>query len=200
MGMLAGDVERYFLQPLPGLLHLMQPEDVNRQMAALREDAVDALAQEGYSKDRVSFAFEIDLRFRGQDSEVPIALPATISDTDKEPLRQAFLDAYRGIYGYASSDSVETVNIRLRASGITENRLDFAAIGPTGAETGAVSTRRVYLDRARQWVETPVRSRSGFWGTASGPLILESPDTTIVIPARATISADRLGNLVAELH
>jgi N-methylhydantoinase A len=200
MGMLAGDVERYFLRPLPGLLQLMQPEDVNRQMAALRKEAVEALAQEGYSKDRVSFAFEIDLRFRGQDSEVPIALPGEISEADKEPLRQAFLDAYRGIYGYASSDSIETVNTRLRASGVNENRLDFAAVGPTGAETGAVSTRCLYFDRTRQWVETPVRSRSGFSGSASGPLILESPDTTIVVPAGATISADRLGNLVVELH
>jgi N-methylhydantoinase A len=200
MGMLAGDVERYFLQPLPGLLHLMQPEDVNRQMAALREDAVEALAQEGYSKDRVSFAFEIDLRFRGQDSEVPIALPAEISEADKESLRQAFLDAYRGIYGYASSDSVETVNIRLRASGANDNRLDFATAGPTSVESEAASTRRVYFDRTQQWVETPVRSRAGFLGPAAGPLILESPDTTIVVPAGATISADRLGNLVAELH
>jgi N-methylhydantoinase A len=200
MGMLAGDVERYFLRPLPGLLQLMEPEDVNRQMAALRKEAVEALAQEGYSKDRVSFAFEIDLRFRGQDSEVPIALPGEISEADKEPLRQAFLDAYRGIYGYASSDSIETVNTRLRASGVNENRLDFAAVGPTGAETGAVSTRCLYFDRTRQWVETPVRSRSGFSGSASGPLILESPDTTIVVPAGATISADRLGNLVVELH
>ncbi len=115
-------------------------------------------------------------------------------------LRQAFLDAYRGIYGYASSDAVEAVNIRLRASGINENRLDFTTIGASGTGTSSVSTRRVYFDRTQQWVETAVRPRSGFSGTVLGPLIIESPDTTIVIPAGATVSADSLGNLVAELH
>jgi len=199
MGMLAADVERYFLRPLPGFLHLMSPDEANEHMAILRRDAVSALAQEGYAEDHIAFAFELDLRFRGQDSELPIPLPEKVSDTDRESLREAFLATYQGIYGYASNDTVETVNVRLRASGINEHRLDFASCGSSVGEGGSIGSRRVYFDRTLQWVDTPIHTRAGFSGKAVGPIILESPDTTIVIPPGATISADGHGNLVAEL-
>ena len=42
--------------------------------------------------------------------------------------------------------------------------------------------------------------RADFTGSQSGPLILESPDTTIVIPPGAVASLDHGGNLVATLH
>lgn len=94
---------------------------------------------------------------------------------------------------------VETVNIRLRASGINEHRLDFASLGSGATEGGPTGYRRVYFDRVLEWVDTPIFARSGFVGSAAGPIILESPDTTIVIPPGASVSADRHGNLVAEL-
>jgi N-methylhydantoinase A len=199
MGMLAGNVERYFLRPLARLLHQLSPVEANGLIADLRRDAIEELAQEGYSEGRIAFHFELDLRFRGQDSELPVPLPERVTEGDRNALREAFFAAYKGIYGYASSDAVETVNIRLRASGISEHLLDFAATGPAGDSPKPAYVRRVYFDRKRQWVETPVRSRADFSGDAKGPVILESPDTTIVIPPEASVSTDRFGNIVVDL-
>ena len=41
--------------------------------------------------------------------------------------------------------------------------------------------------------------RTGFSGRAHGPLIIESPDTTIVIPPQTTVSVDAFGNVAADL-
>lgn len=199
MGMLAGNVERYFLRPLPRLLHQLSPVEANGLIADLRRDAIEALAQEGYSEDRIALHFELDLRFRGQDSELPIPLAERVSEGDRGALREAFFAAYKGIYGYASSDAIETVNVRLRASGVSEHLLDFAVSAPAGDLPKPAYVRRVYFDRKRRWVTTPVRSRADFSGGAKGPVILESPDTTIVIPPDALVSTDRLGNIVVDL-
>ncbi len=198
MGMLAGNVERYFLRPVPGLLHRLSPDEVNELMADLRREAFAALADEGYDKERVSLDFELDLRFRGQDSELPIRLPRSVADSDRDSLRDAFLQAYKGIYGYASTDDVETVNIRLRASGLSEHRFDFAETEPTGTPKPG-SERKVYFNREEQWLKTPILDRTGFSGRIRGPVIIESPDTTIVIPPRAAVSVDDFGDILADL-
>lgn len=199
MGMLAGQVERYFLRAFPGLLHELPPAAINAVLADLQREAIDALAEENYPESRITCAFEIDLRFRGQDSELSISLPECVSEDDRNSLRAAFLEAYHGIYGYASRDDVETVNIRLSASGISEHAFDFTARTATHTAPRPVSSRPVYFDREYRWQQTPVIDRSGFSGRAVGPLVIESPDTTIVIPPRANVSVDAFGNVTADL-
>jgi N-methylhydantoinase A len=195
MGMLASQVERYFLRSFPGLLRELAPAKVNALLSELRREAVTALAEEGYPESRVVCAFDLDLRFRGQDSELPIPLPKHVTEADRTSLREAFLDAYRDVYGYASSDDVETVNIRLSATGTSERELDFTRVFATVEASRPASSRRVYFDRERQWL----LERTGFSGRAHGPLIIESPDTTIVIPPQTTVSVDAFGNVAADL-
>lgn len=201
MGMLAGSIERHFLRAWPGLLHALDIGALNAAIAELRAEAVAALAEEGYDEDHIDHLFEIDLRFRGQDSELPIPLPGTLTEADRDGLRSAFLDAYREMYGYASTDQVESVNIRLRASGISAHTLDFASLQGAQPATAAAApeTRRVFFDRTVGWCETPVVQRSGFTGSAEGPIILQSADTTVVVPPGARVAIDALGNLVATL-
>ncbi|MDT4824983.1 Acetophenone carboxylase gamma subunit [compost metagenome] len=199
MGMLAGNVERYFVRALPSFLHLLDSEQINAITAQLRIEATAALAEEGYEENRIAYNFEIDLRFRGQDSEIAIALPARFEEASKADLREAFLEAYRGIYGYASNDDVETVNIRLTAAGLSKHQLDFTGGKDTPEPEQAGKSRKVYFDRESGWQETPVLRRANFKGPVTGPLILESPDTTIVIPPKATASVDLFGNVVVEL-
>jgi N-methylhydantoinase A len=48
-------------------------------------------------------------------------------------------------------------------------------------------------------VATPVLARNGFSGKQTGPVIIESDDSTVVIPPGVSVSADKSGNLLAEL-
>lgn len=197
-GMLAAKVERYFLRSLDGMLDQLPVEHVNDLLKDMRAEAIASLAEEGYSEDQVEFGFEADLRFKGQDFELPISLPETVVEGDRDTLRAAFREAYKSIYGYASDDGVEIVKVRLNASGNSGNRLSFTPHVPEKSTEGAV-TRKIYFSRTDGWVETPVYQRSTFQGGVAGPLIIQSPDTTIVIPPRSTADLDAFGNVVATL-
>lgn len=197
MGMLAGNVERYFLRALPDMLDSLPGADVAAAMAAMRAEAEAALAQEGYGADRIECEFELDLRYRGQDSELQVAL-AEGAAFDPAAVRAAFLEAYRSTYGYASNDAVEVVNLRLRARGLSGQNLDFKALkseqlASTGADLGR---RPIWFSAASGWVDTPVVARAAVTGPIAGPVVLQSSDTTIIVPPDASAAPDAAGNIL----
>ena len=168
-------------------------------MSALADRARATLAEEGYDAAAISLDFEIDLRFEDQDNEV--AIPVSTDAIDAETLRSAFIEAYRNIYQYASDDEVETVNIRLIGRGLRPNKVDFAHVRTapgTTHDTGADS-RPAYFGRETGWAEAPVLWRDSFEGEQVGPAIIESSDSTIVVPPSARAKLDPAGNIVVEL-
>ena len=118
---------------------------------------------------------------------------------DPAALRRAFLDAYPSLYHYVSEDRIETVAVRLRAE-IAESDARFPGARASAPQTRVAPRERDVYFGGTGWLETSVLDRADFTGTQSGPLILESPDTTIVIPPGAVASLDAGGNLVATLH
>lgn len=196
MGMLAGHVERYFLRPLHGMLRSIKPAAIASAVKSLRVEAIAALAEEGYAAKDVACEFEMDLRYRGQDSELQVGFDDS-SDFNAEAVREAFLAAYRATYGYASSDEVEIVNLRLRAKGLSGQSLDFTALkSEQFAATEALGNRPIHFSRAAGWVDTPVIARAALTTPMRGPLVLQSSDTTIIVPPDATAAPDKAGNVV----
>jgi N-methylhydantoinase A len=201
MGMLAGAVERYFVRPSLSLLDTLDIDALANVVTEMREDARRALADEGYSADRIEYVFDLDMRFKGQDYEIPVRIPAELSEGSREALRHGFRDAYAAIYGYASNDAIECANVRLLARGIATSTLDFNDIRSAKSAGSSVekSTRRVYFDRKTGWVDTPIVPRSKLDKPLTGPVILESSDTTIVIPPGWRVSTDKVGSVIASL-
>jgi N-methylhydantoinase A len=116
------------------MLGNLDPRTIEQAMASLKAEAAVALREEGYGEDRISHEFELDMRYRGQDSEIQVALGD--GAIDAAGLRDRFLAVYRATYGYVSSDEVEIVNLRpLRPRRPAPAR--FASIA-----TAAGSTRR----------------------------------------------------------
>jgi N-methylhydantoinase A len=201
MGMLAGAVERYFVRPSLNLLDTLDTDALADVVAEMRADARKALADEGYSADRIEYVFDLDMRFKGQDYEIPVRLPDALGESAREALRTGFRDAYAAIYGYASSDAIECANVRLLARGVATSTLDFNDIrsAKSAGSNEERSTRRVYFDRKTGWVDTPIVPRSKLDKPLTGPVILESSDTTIVIPPGWRVSTDKVGSVIASL-
>ncbi|BAO90180.1 hydantoinase/oxoprolinase family protein [Caballeronia cordobensis] len=201
MGMLAGAVERYFVRPSLSLLDTLDIDALADVVAEMRADARKALADEGYSADRIEYVFDLDMRFKGQDYEIPVRIPDTLGESAREALRTGFRDAYAAIYGYASSDAIECANVRLLARGVATSTLDFNDIrsAKSAGSNEEKSTRRVYFDRKTGWVDTPIVPRSKLDKPLDGPVILESSDTTIVIPPGWRVSTDKVGSVIASL-
>jgi len=195
-GMLAGDVEHELTTPLPRLLEGCAASAIREALAAREAEARAALAAQGFEGEAVTVERRVDLRFESQDTELPVAADDV---ADADTLRARFLAEYERVYGYRARDGVEVVAVRVTARGRRAGKLDMRTARAGTARDGVRGTRRVMFSRADGFVETPVLSRGALPGRAAGPMILESLDTTVVVPPGSSVEADAAGNLRIEL-
>jgi N-methylhydantoinase A len=197
VGMLASDVEHHFVRAVGGLLG--EPATRARARARLDdlvEEARATLAGEGYPAASVRLDLHADLRYAGQASELTIPLPAHGVD-EVGALRAAFQREYTATYGYASDEDLELVNVRGVATGIRAHRLDFRAVRVVADGAAAPRRRAVRFTRGAPALDTPVVGREAIPAEgARGPLVVESYDSTVVVPPHASVARDRFGNLV----
>jgi len=170
----------------------------------LEAQALVALAEEGYGADEVRLQFSIDLRFRGQDTELSPALDGRLEAGASDRLRQAFLADYKAIYQYASDDQVEVVNLRLVARGVRRNKIDFGALDVHyQSKREAPARRQVYFSRAEGWLEAPVLTGAALSEPLPeplrGPALVETPDATIAVPPDGRLAVDGSGNVRIDL-
>lgn len=195
MGMLAGDVERYFIAPFPGMLEDIDASAALARVEKLKTEAHAAVLAEGIPAEAIALSAEIDLRFRGQELSLSVALGDPV---DAEAIRARYLDAYRTIYSYTPTDQVEMVSLRVTGRGERPGKLDFRLPRDPEAETPA-TTRRVYFGEEHGWHDTPCFSRFGAPATLQGPAILEGTDSTVVIPPDASCTRDPYLNILIEM-
>ena len=199
VGMLASDVEHHFVRaaggPLAGAV-----DAANARLDAMEREARAVLDAEGYRDGAVRVQCLADLRYVGQASELVIPIQGGRLRADGlTELRDAFNREYAATYGYASDEPLELVNVRLVATGLVSQRLDFRTADATGAAQ-TLPRRSVAFDRKAGPVDTPVWPREAVSVEgAPGPLIVESYDSTVVIPPHAHVARDAAGNLVITL-
>jgi N-methylhydantoinase A len=201
VGMLTCDVQHQFVASLVGMLRDLLP-DMNEGLAKLAAEGTEMLRQEGYTGGNADLRFSVDLRYHGQSSElmIPIPLGHPVWPEHLEALEQSFLAEYKHTYGYETNDPIELVNLRLSARGIRTNAPDlanFTVIQPSVVERPTV--RQAFFGRLAGYVETTVIDRNHLTSEpVAGPVIIESYDSTIVVPPGASASLDQWGNV--EIH
>lgn len=103
-------------------------------------------------------------------------------------------------YDYASDDELELVNLRLVATGRRPGGLDFQSLSAATRRSES-GTRPMAFERGAQPVDSPVIGRDEVDGrTRPGPVIVESDDSTVVVPPGAEITRDAHANLVITLR
>ena len=138
------------------------------------------------------------MRYRGQAFELSVpAADGPIDETWLADLVADFHATHRRHFAYAEPDNpVEIVTLRVAATGHLEKP------GLVSVEAGdrrdPKSHRRVWLDGG--WHETAIHDRIALSATAplTGPVIVEEPYTTILVPAGWTARPVASGDLVAE--
>src|SRR5262249_49471271 len=159
----------------------------------------EMLAAEGLARENRSHLLKLDLRYEGQVHEVE--LPVLESDLEMVGLPEVhrkFHERHAAIYTYATEqDPVELVNLRVTSVGQTwkiQGRTADVADGDAPMEKGH---RDVYFGYRREYVRVPVYEGSAVApGSAlAGPVIVELPDTSIVVDDHYDLSCDEYGNL-----
>jgi N-methylhydantoinase A len=150
----------------------------------LEERALADFAAQGGSDPSVRRS--IAMRYQGQNYEQEVDVPA--GELTPEALEAVYADyhrLYEGFYGYRLEGiPIELVRLSaiVTAPGVAVRR----AAGPVAAE-GEAETRDVYFDGG--FVATPILRRESLGDDERrvGPLIVESMDSTVVVPPAWTL-------------
>jgi len=199
VGMLASDLQHHFVRAHAAPLSTMSFPAANKVAEEMARDARETLAAEGYADTHCALAFHADLRYAGQGSELSVPLPDGVFDAaGVAALRAAFKREYTTTYGYATDEDLELVNLRLVATGMRADRLDFRRLD-VSAKPSAAARRLVTFDRHAAAVDTPVVPREHV-RTLAGPAIIESYESTVVVPPGCDVRTDSCGNLVITIQ
>ena len=176
---------------------------LNTLAAELQREAEELMAAEGIAVADSENHFLLDLRYRGQSSElgIPVQLPLTAAAVAQAV--QGFHAEHERTYGYHSPlEATQIVNVRLRvrarAGEAVEVRADRISPAVRRKSGDAVGQRQVYFGPRWGWQDTPVVRRETLAAT-SGPLVIEEYDTTIVVPPGALVRRDDTGSVHIDL-
>jgi N-methylhydantoinase A len=199
-GMLAAEAVHEFIRPMLAPLAAIKESSVHDALKSMAAEGRAALAGEGYGDDAVQLRTAADVRYLGQSSQLTVPLPA--GPYGNKALHVAFERLYRDTFGYvAEGEPVELVNLRLSAIGTAVSRLDFGGVRlDARALAGETGERLVSFSRGEPRVKTRLTSRAALErGPIAGPAIVESYDTTIVVPPGCTARGDGGGCIAIDM-
>ena len=169
---------------------------------------LDAMAAEWFGAEDIPVldrgtARTVDMRYAGQNYELPIALPdGEIDVATLGVLAERFAEAHRRIYGFvAEEDPVQLVTFRMEASGRVP-KATFEAHPDAGldASSAATGSRTVWLPEVGGLVSCPVydRDRLRAGNRFAGPAVIEQMDATTVVPPGWAARVEPYLNVVLE--
>jgi len=193
LGCLVSPLRYDAVQTCHASLATWDPQAIEARLQGLEERCVAPLREEGIASDVVAVSRSLDLRYGGQNYELQVPY-----HRDPARLRIAFEDCHRRLYGYATGESIECVNLRVLAS-VASPSDEWPALASEEGEPIPTGRQRAYFppvgevsllryDRARLPVGHPI----------AGPAIIEDESSTTVLWPGQRGRADRSGNLIIE--
>jgi N-methylhydantoinase A len=152
---------------------------VESRFRDLEAQCLNPLLDEGHLPGRITLARSVDVRYVGQNYELEVAWA-----DDATALRRAFEARHHQLYGYATGESVECVNLRVSARVLAEPlalpRSEPAAIPVERGRHPAFfpETGEIELPRYE-------RGELGAGASIAGPALIEDAwSTTLVYPGQ----------------
>lgn len=188
------DLVRSALQPLVDV----DWAQVDALYGELKQEGGAALLEAGCSRSSMEFRYAADLRYAGQHYDLLVELaeqPGTTGSAER--VRRRFETEYAKRYRVVpDSVPVEVVNWRLTAIGVEDRLPEIDLSRPV--EPQKRRFRKVHLWRDDQDVRVIARGELAALGAMQGPLIIEEPETTLVIPEGWTVSTGAFGSVLAQ--
>lgn len=192
LGLVTTDLRRDYSRTLYADLDLVDPERVATVLADMERAGIQMLEEANVPHEHREFIRSADMRYRRQAYELTIPMDGgAVTRATLEEVADRFHRKHEQTYGHANpSESVYLVNLRVTAVGRLP-RLTIAASFDEAAEP----PRRREVWFADGFIACDVHWRQGLApGTAViGPAIIDSLDSTIVVPPRWTAAIDGQG-------
>ena len=188
MGLLLTDLRADFATTALHVLNAAALPDMIAAFNTLAAQAETWFAEQGIASEAWRIARTVDMRYAGQNYELPIAMPdGVIGPGTLDVLAEQFAAAHRQAYGFvAQEDPIQLVTFRVEATGIVP-KASFERHEDCGpdASAAAIAQRDVWLPELGGFASCPVydRDRLRTGNRVPGPAIIEQMDaTTLVLP------------------
>jgi N-methylhydantoinase A len=202
LGLLLADYRHDYITSIATSLDAIRSDDISARYAELKAKAFSEMREEGVSQEAIQFEEYVDLKYAYQLYEMTLPFPATAAGVQlRQALSAVFTEAHKTAYSYYRDDPIEVVSLRLRAvAPAASGTLQFSDLtARMSSSTGAHQkngTRDAYFGPDYGLVKATIQSRAALGQVMRGPIIVEEPDTTVVIPPDWSITRDERWNLV----
>ncbi len=196
-GLLRADIEHHAARTVLTSTAQFDAGSINGAITAMRDELIARMRDEGYAAGLVKIVTQVDLRYRGQSSEITVALPEqSVTESALRAAEQRFETEFERTYGHrGNTQDFELVTCRLIATVPRATHYE-ARWEPDAAH--ATPTRAVYFGATLGSLQTRVVTRKSLADAAiSGPAIVQEYDTSVVIPPGWQACLDAAGNIVA---
>ncbi len=204
MGLLLTDLRADFATTR---LQTMTPAalpDIERAFTTLLAQADHWFAEEGIAPDARQVTRTVDMRYAGQNYELPVSLPdGPVTSHALAELEKGFFEAHKRMYGFvADDDPVQLVTFRVEATGLV-SKASFQPRPDAGPDAAAalIGRRDVWLPEAGGFVSCPVydRDKLDSGNHIDSPSIIEQMDATTVVLPGMTAQIDPYLNLILKV-
>lgn len=192
LGFLAADIRRDLQTPIGQKIRNLTAQQLKATFAALEGQGRTLLQQSSAGAGKIRFVRSVECRYARQTHGITVPLTGEITPA---AIEAAFTETYRTLYQH-SHDGAPVIVDCCRVSmfrALPQIRFD-AQVEDKRVDT-TPSLRRVYIGKP---CDVPVYALAGLSAGAriSGPAIIESSSTTVLIDFDATAEIDPIGNIV----
>ncbi|MGD9921090.1 MAG: hydantoinase/oxoprolinase family protein [Pseudorhodoplanes sp.] len=206
LGLLVSDLKEDFVRTMRVVLDEQGLAEVRACVGELAADAGAWAVREGVDNDSRYDEVTLDMRFVGQNFELPVQVGhfqrgRDLRLPDRDALRALFFQAHDKAYGFHNADAqIEIVNVRLSA-GCALSPVRIGSEVRSSDKPQIIGRQEVYFTET-QALDTPIYDRATFTPgfTFQGPAIVSQFDsTTLVFPGDA-VSVDDSLNLIVRVQ
>src|SRR5699024_10371568 len=175
---------------------------INQYFQSMENEGDNLLEDENIKKENRYFIYSIDMRFKGQNYELPVSVhPEELYSKNIDIITERFHEIHEKTYGYSDKTAdIEFVNYRLTACGslpkITLNKNDK----PIKQVINSENSREVFFSEVKDsgYYKTDILQRSDltYGNKIIGPAIIEQLDSTILILPNQSATVDPYYNLI----
>jgi N-methylhydantoinase A len=200
LGLLLADYRHDYIRSIVTPLAAINPRTIVEHYEELQRIARDTMQKEGVPGEKIRFEHYVDLKYGYQLQELSIPFPTgNASEHLLVKLAESFRAAHEQAFGYNTDDPIELVSLRLRALA-TVGDMHFSDLAANLTSSSSLlarsEPREAFFGPRYGLLKTPVFRRADITGIQDGPLIVEEPDTTVVVPPGWTVQRDAYGSLV----
>jgi N-methylhydantoinase A len=195
LGLIGADLRRDYVQTLFTTTDAADPAAVEAAFTALEKKGDAMFDGAGVAPERRRFERSVDARYRRQSYELAVPVsPGPVDPSALANIAETFHQRHLATYGHDNrAEPVQIVSVRVAAIGTIPPLVIRDVPAPAGAD--ALKARRKLWFRETGAVEAAVydRRRMPAGLELTGPAVIESLESTILVPPGWTATTDEDG-------